>query len=57
MRATPGRNGSQSLFGSAMSAAVRYSANWRASRNFRFDYGLITLNENIGFEKDVRAGW
>lgn len=56
MRVTPGRNGSQSPFGSAMSAAVRYSANWRASRNFRFDYGLITLSQDIGSKKMSALG-
>ncbi len=56
VRATPGRNGGQSPFGFAMSTAVRYSANWRASRDFRFDYGLITLSENIGSKKMSMLG-
>jgi len=52
VRATPGRNGSLTApFGSAMSTGVQYNANWRASRDFRFDYGLITLNGDIGAKR------
>lgn len=55
-RVRPGRNGSQSPFGFAISGAVHYSANWRASRDFRFDYGLITLSGDIGSKKMSALG-
>jgi V8-like Glu-specific endopeptidase len=56
VRVIPGRNGSQSPFGSVMSTAVRYAANWRSSRNYRSDYGLITVGENIGSKKMPALG-
>jgi len=56
VRVIPGRNGSQSPLGSAMSTGVRYAANWRASRDFRFDYGVITLGEDIGSKKMSALG-
>ncbi len=56
VRAAPGRNGTQSPLGSATSTSVRYADNWRASRDFRFDYGLIALNENIGSKRMAALG-
>jgi V8-like Glu-specific endopeptidase len=56
VRSTPGRNGALSPFGSASSTSVRYSDNWRASRDPRFDYGLITLSEDIGLKKMSALG-
>ena len=48
IQVAPGRNGGQQPMGSSMSASVQYSAGWKASQDFRFDYGLITLHDNIG---------
>jgi V8-like Glu-specific endopeptidase len=47
--ATPGKTGnSAGPFGSAISAKIQYSSTWRSSLDYRFDFGLITLKEDIG---------
>ncbi len=59
---TPGRNGVDSggsprqPFGSTTSIAVRYSAQWRSSHNPEFDFGLITLRDAIGSQRQPTLG-
>lgn len=47
IRVSPGRSGCIDPLGSATMHSFRISAGWLASRNPRFDYGLITLREAI----------
>ncbi|HLG13284.1 MAG TPA: peptidoglycan-binding protein [Blastocatellia bacterium] len=49
----PGRNGmlpapAQAVFGSARALGWRFHARWQASLDFQFDFGLITLADDIG---------
>jgi V8-like Glu-specific endopeptidase len=48
VRAFPGRNGQETPFGASDSVAVAYSTSWRSSRSFRFDYGVVTLRDDLG---------
>jgi V8-like Glu-specific endopeptidase len=56
VRVTPGRNGSGRQLGFSMSATVRYSGPWKATRDARFDYGLITLRDNLGAKPAAGLG-
>ena len=44
----PGRNGRVLPFGEARSARLRVAPEWQASRDREHDYGLITLENDIG---------
>ena len=56
IRVSSGRNGDLNPLGSATMQSFRVSAGWLASRNPRFDYGLITLHEAIGDRAQAALG-
>lgn len=54
---SPGRNGGVNPLGSTSMQSFQVNATWRASRNARFDYGVITLRDAIGDQpKTALAG-
>jgi V8-like Glu-specific endopeptidase len=54
---SPGRNGSSAHpFGTTGMQSFQVSATWRASRNARFDYGLIVLRDAIGDQTQAALG-
>jgi V8-like Glu-specific endopeptidase len=54
---TPGSNGGASgSFGTYTATKVQYTSAWRGSFNHKFDFGLITLGENIGSKKMASLG-
>jgi glutamyl endopeptidase len=56
IRVSPGRIGSLNPLGSATMQSFRIGPAWQASRNPRFDYGLITLREAIGDRPQAALG-
>jgi V8-like Glu-specific endopeptidase len=54
---SPGRNGgSTHPFGTTVMQSFQVNATWRASRNARFDYGLIVLRDAIGDRNQAALG-
>jgi V8-like Glu-specific endopeptidase len=56
IRVVPGRSSGFNPLGSATMHSFQISAAWLASRNPRFDYGLITLREAIGNRAQTALG-
>jgi len=54
--ARPGRKGSSEPFGKSSSIKLNVSSAWSASLDFRYDYGLITLADNIGSKTFASLG-
>jgi V8-like Glu-specific endopeptidase len=54
---TPGSNGGASgSFGTYTATKVQFTSPWKASFNYKFDFGLITLDENIGSKQMASLG-
>lgn len=54
--AAPGRNGRTLTFGESRSRTLRVTPEWAASRDHQFDFGLITLEDDIGTTTHASLG-
>lgn len=56
VHAMPARNGRNRPCGGVDSVTLRVAPEWRASENFEYDYGLITLASDIGTSRPSALG-